>query len=68
LDVTIALILVLEIKTFGFVSTIPDVFLAGAPDLSPKKQQQLKLHSKKGYSFKIVQKTTLQKSYIHRKN
>ena len=33
-----------------------------------KSNSDKKLHNKKGYSFKIVQKTTLQKSYIHRKN
>ena len=33
-----------------------------------KSNSDKKLHNKKGYSFKIIKKTTLQKSYIHRKN
>jgi hypothetical protein len=37
--------------------------------VNPRKSYATKkLHNKKGYSSKIVLKTTLQKSYIHRKN
>ena len=37
--------------------------------VNPQKSYATKkLHNKKGYISKIVLKTTLQKSYIHRKN